>query len=194
MLDAGLRDVPVGAVGELYVGGSELARGYLGRPGLTAERFVPDPYGREPGGRLYRTGDLVRWRPDGLLEWHGRADGQVKVRGFRIEVGEVEARLREHPGVRDAVVIAWQDRLVAYICAQAGADAGGVRTQRRFDLTELDPVPAHLHLVDPAARGTQASPSVAPPHQVPRPVHPRAAAPESGSGTNRPPSGLRGCA
>ncbi|MEE3921270.1 hypothetical protein V2I01_32765 [Micromonospora sp. BRA006-A] len=109
--------MPVGAVGELFVGGTQLARGYLGRPGATAERLVPDPLGGEPGGRLYRTGDLVRWRADGRLEFRGRADGQVKVRGFRVEVGEVEARLREHLGVRDAVVIAWQDRLVAYLAA-----------------------------------------------------------------------------
>ncbi|MEU7763198.1 phosphopantetheine-binding protein, partial [Micromonospora aurantiaca (nom. illeg.)] len=80
---------------------------------------VPDPFGGEPGGRLYRTGDLVRWRADGQLEFRGRADGQVKVRGFRVEVGEVEARLREHPGVRDAVVVAWQDRLVAYLAGDA---------------------------------------------------------------------------
>ncbi|MCZ7436789.1 amino acid adenylation domain-containing protein [Micromonospora sp. WMMC241] len=150
VLDAGLRDVPVGAVGELHVGGSQLARGYLGRPGSTAERFVPDPYGREPGGRLYRTGDLVRWRPDGRLEWHGRADGQVKVRGFRVEVGEVEARLREHPGVRDAVVVAGQDRLVAYL---AGDGITGVAVRDR--LAERLPeylVPAVVVVLDELPR------------------------------------------
>ncbi|MGC4808261.1 amino acid adenylation domain-containing protein [Micromonospora sp. DT233] len=126
VLNGALAEVPVGAVGELFVGGGLLARGYLGRPGLTGERFVPDPFGRVAGGRLYGTGDLVRWRGDGQLEFVGRVDGQVKVRGFRVEVGEVESRLREHPAVRDAVVVAWQDRLVAYLAGE-GADVSAVR-------------------------------------------------------------------
>ncbi|MGF3027305.1 amino acid adenylation domain-containing protein, partial [Methylobacterium aquaticum] len=123
--DLGL--APAGAVGELCIGGEGLARGYLGRPGLTAERFVPDPDGA-PGARLYRTGDLARWGEDGTVEYLGRIDDQVKIRGFRIELGEVEARLREQRGVRSAAVVAQPapegHRLIAYVAPWEADDAG----------------------------------------------------------------------
>jgi len=120
VLDDGLQACPVGVTGELYIGGTGLARGYWDRPDLTAEKFVPDPFSREEGARLYRTGDLARRLPDGRLECLGRIDHQVKVRGFRIELGEIEAALREHEGVEGAVVLAQEGaagdrRLCAYL-------------------------------------------------------------------------------
>ena len=118
VLDADRRLVPIGVPGELYIGGAGVARGYLHREQLTAERFVSDPFAADPAARLYRSGDLVRWRPDGSIEFLGRVDFQVKVRGHRIELGEIEAALRAHPSVTDVVVVAdgqaGDGRLIAY--------------------------------------------------------------------------------
>ncbi|MGW2367846.1 amino acid adenylation domain-containing protein [Streptomyces sp. NPDC001667] len=122
VLDERLREVPAGGTGELYAGGAGVARGYVGRPGLTADRFLPDPYAAGPGARMYRTGDLVRRRADGVVEFLGRIDNQVKVRGFRIEPGEIETALVAHPGVKDASVVVHTHpesgkRLVAFYVA-----------------------------------------------------------------------------
>jgi amino acid adenylation domain-containing protein len=144
VVDRAGRPVAIGAPGELLIGGRGLARGYRGRPDLTAERFVPDPWRGEPGARLYRTGDLARFRTDGEIELLGRLDHQVKIRGFRIELGEVEAALSAHPDVRQAVVVARPDasglqRLVAYAVFGASRTPGAAELRR--DLASRLPEP-----------------------------------------------------
>src|SRR5688500_14427178 len=135
----------------MYIGGAGVARGYHGRAKLTAERFVADPFGGEPGARLYRTGDRGRWRPDGAIEFLGRTDFQVKIRGFRIEPGEIEARLTEHPAVREAVVVAREEgagdqRLVAYWTGEEGVDAEALRAHLGERLPEHMVPGAYVHL------------------------------------------------
>ncbi|UDM53201.1 non-ribosomal peptide synthetase [Cupriavidus sp. MP-37] len=152
VLDPGLNPVAPGVAGELYIAGEGLARGYLNRPGLTAERFVPDPFAGD-GTRLYRTGDLARWLPDGELEYLGRIDQQLKIRGFRIEPGEIEARILAQPGVANAAVIAAEGpsgaRLVAYVVPAAGKTVDGA-TLRTALATELPDymVPAAFVVLD----------------------------------------------
>ncbi|HET7747990.1 MAG TPA: amino acid adenylation domain-containing protein, partial [Terriglobales bacterium] len=136
VLDAAMAVVPVGVAGELYVGGTGVARGYLNRPELTAEKFVPDPFGGA-GGRLYRTGDRVRWNPGGEVEFLGRADYQVKIRGYRIELGEIEALLQKHAAVEQAVVIVREDRpgekrLVGYAALKTEAEGTEVSELRNY--------------------------------------------------------------
>ncbi|MGP3966667.1 amino acid adenylation domain-containing protein [Streptomyces sp. 6N223] len=175
VLDSSLQQVEAGRQGELYLAGDGLARGYLRRPGLTAERFVADPFG-PPGERMYRTGDLARWRPDGLLDFLGRADAQVKVNGFRIELGEVEAVLARHPAVTEVMACVRRGRsgddarLVAYLVPAEGARVPGRHALRDWAAERL---PAHL---------------------VPAELKAATALPRTGSGKldrEKPPTGVR---
>src|SRR6185369_7863418 len=141
VLNSQMQLLPQGVTGELYLGGAGLARGYLKRAELTAERFLPHPFSRRAGDRLYRTGDLVRYLPDGNLEFIGRADEQVKVRGFRIELGEIESVLGTHAAVREVVVIASEDaagnkQLVAYVVSDESIDSNQLRAYLKERLPE----------------------------------------------------------
>ncbi|WP_413101826.1 amino acid adenylation domain-containing protein [Streptomyces sp. Inha503] len=153
VLDPALRPAPRGAVGELYIGGGQLARGYLNRPALTAARFVADPFGA-PGGRLYRTGDLARWNADGQLEYLGRVDEQVKVRGYRVELGEIEAALARDPRVGQATVVLRGDegagrRLAAYLVPAAGGGLDVAAVRERLAAAVPDyMVPAAFTVLD----------------------------------------------
>jgi AMP-binding enzyme C-terminal domain/Phosphopantetheine attachment site/AMP-binding enzyme len=160
-LDANLQPVPIGVAGELYIGGAGVGRGYWGQPALTASRFVADPFGAEPGARMYATGDVVRPLADGRFEFLGRADHQVKVRGFRIETGEVESAFATHPAVATAAVVTTADgtgdaALVAFVVPEDrdGCDEAGLRAHLRRTLpdymvpskiVELDRLPLTLN-------------------------------------------------
>ncbi|MEU3290727.1 amino acid adenylation domain-containing protein, partial [Streptomyces longwoodensis] len=152
VLGPGLELAAPGVVGELYVAGPGVTRGYLGKPGLTAERFVADPYAAEPGTRMYRTGDLVRWNQDGELEFIGRADHQIKIRGFRIEPGEIENVLNDHPDIVEAAVVAREEqsgdaRLIAYVAVRGALHSGEVRDFARGRLPDYM-LPAAVVVLD----------------------------------------------
>ncbi|HSS48622.1 MAG TPA: AMP-binding protein, partial [Thermoanaerobaculia bacterium] len=151
LLDRHLATTPLGMPGELHIGGVQVGRGYLNRPELTAERFIPDPFAGVPGARLYKTGDLARHLPDGAVEFLGRLDHQVKIRGFRIELGEIEATLAAHPGVREAVVVARERaaagalgdwHLVAYVVGREGMELAPEAEELRGFLRSR--LPAHM--------------------------------------------------
>jgi acyl-coenzyme A synthetase/AMP-(fatty) acid ligase len=150
VLDQAGEPAPIGSAGELHIGGLGVARGYLDRPELTAERFVADPFATEAGARMYRTGDLARWLADGSLEFLGRNDDQVKLRGYRVELGEIEARLLAHPDIRHAVALLREDtpgdqRLVAYIVADR-VDAAALKTHLSQRLPEYMVPAAYVRL------------------------------------------------
>ena len=157
LLDRHLEPVPIGVPGEIYLGGAGVGRGYLNQPALTAERFTPDPFGGELGARFYRTGDLGRFLPDGAIEYLGRIDGQTKIRGVRVEVGEVEAALRQHPAVHQALVVTREDvpgdrRLIAYVVpSAAGRDQAPSAQELRDHTVEALPrylIPSAFVLLD----------------------------------------------
>ena len=141
ILDKAGQPVPEGAVGELHIGGESLARGYLNHPALTAERFIPDPFSQQPQARLYKTGDLARYLPGGIIEFLGRADHQIKIRGYRVELGEIEAAIKLHPAVHQTLVVACEDvpgvkRLVAYVVPQPAQETSQLVAQLRSLLKE----------------------------------------------------------
>jgi amino acid adenylation domain-containing protein len=150
LLDERRQPVPPGAPGEIYLGGPCLARGYLNAPEATAERFVDDPFTHEPAARMYRTGDIGRMRADGTLEFVGRVDGQIKIRGFRVELGEIESRLVAHPSVREAVVIVREEglgqRLVAYVTSDQALDPAALRQQLASQLPHYMVPSAYVQL------------------------------------------------
>ncbi len=156
ILDRYLKPVPIGVIGELYIGGAGVARGYLNRPELTAEKFIPDPFSEQPGNRLYKTGDLVRYLPDGNIEFLGRIDHQIKLRGFRIELGEIEAVLTQHPEVKQAVVLCREDdpndkRLVAYVVLRSHLSHSEITNELRHFLQNHLPeymIPAAFIILD----------------------------------------------
>ncbi|MFJ4645801.1 amino acid adenylation domain-containing protein [Streptomyces bobili] len=179
VLGPDLHPVPTGATGELYIGGVGLARGYHARPGLTAERFVADPYGAS-GARMYRTGDLVRQRPDGTIDYLGRVDHQVKIRGFRIELGEIEAALADHPDVEQSAVVVHEDRLTGYVVTASGTEPADLRSQVARRLPDYM-IPAALVVLDTLP--------LTPNGKVDRARLPAPAAPAPAGG--RPPAGPR---
>jgi amino acid adenylation domain-containing protein len=150
VLDERLQPAPVGVAGDVYIGGHGLARGYLGRPSLTAARFVPNPFARSPGERMYRTGDLARYRVDGELEFLGRADQQLKVRGFRVEPGEIESVLAEHPLVREAAVVGRPSDSGTDLVGYVSGDELDAREVRAFLAERLPPhmIPASILVLD----------------------------------------------
>ncbi|KIH99630.1 hypothetical protein LP52_07010 [Streptomonospora alba] len=186
VLDANRNIVPVGVPGEIYIGGTGLAQGYLGRPELTSQRFVPHPFRTGPGARLYQTGDIARYLPDGAVEYLGRNDEQIKIRGVRVELGEIEALLLEHPGVREAAVTASAntslDRtLTAHIVAEHDTD-GGLDARLRSSLRERLPhymVPAAFIVTDTLPRSRHGKIDRAALQQVAPPKEANAAAPSA---------------